>query len=116
MYMRDMLAKTMNEKLGIVRDEAALADGIADVDYYLSIADKISYDPNIMVYANYSLPGILTLAKATLLCALRREESRGAHVRNDYPTMRDSFSFASIVSYGGGECRVWLDKDGRYER
>ena len=116
MYMRDMLAKTMNEKLGIVRDEAALADGIADVDYYLSIADKISYDPNIMVYANYSLPGILTLAKATLLCALRREESRGAHVRNDYPTMRDSFSFASIVSYDGGECRVWLDKDGRYER
>lgn len=116
MYMRDMLAKTMNEKLGIVRDEATLAEGIADVDYYLSIAGKISYDSNIMLYANYSLPGILALAKATLACAQQRRESRGAHLRSDYPAAQDSLAFASIVSYDNGEYRVWLDKDGRYER
>jgi len=116
MYMRDMLAKTMNEKLGIVRDEATLAEGVADVDYYLSIVDKISFDPNIMMYANFSLPAILTLAKATLLCAQQRRESRGAHFRRDYPAAQDSLAFASIVSYDGGEYGLWLDKDGRYER
>ena len=116
MYMRDLLAKTMNEKLGIVRDEEMLAEGIADVDYYLSIVDKISYDPSVMMYVNYSLPGILALAKATLWCARQRRESRGAHFRSDYPAALESFGFASIVSYDDGECRVWLDKDGRYER
>ena len=115
-YMRDMLAQTMNEKLGIVRDQATLAGGIADVDYYLSIADKISYDPNVMLYTNYSLPGILALAKATLLCAQHRRESRGAHVRSDYPVSRDSFAFASVISYNDGDCSVWLDEGGRYER
>ena len=116
MYMRDLLAKTMNDKLGIVRDEEMLAKGIADVDYYLSIADKISYDPSVMMYTNYSLTGILALAKATLSCARQRRESRGAHFRSDYPATQDSFAFASVVSYDDGEYRVWLDKDGRYER
>ena len=112
----NMLANTMNEKLGIVRDQATLEEGIAEVDYYLSIADKISYDPNVMIYTNYSLPGILALARATLLCAQHRRESRGAHCRSDYPAVQDSLAFASIVSYSGGDYRVWLDKDGRYER
>ena len=115
-YMLDLLAKTMNEKLGIVRDQATLAEGVADIDYYLSIVDKISYDSTIMMYTNYSLPGILALAKAMLLCAQQRRESRGAHFRSDYPAAQDSFAFASIVSYDGGDFSVWLDKGGRYER
>ncbi len=116
MYIRDLLAKTMAECLGIVRNDSSLADGISDVDYYLSIAEKISYDPSAMMYANYSLVGILTLAKATLACARQRRESRGAHVRSDYPASQDSLCHASIVSYENGRYRVWLDKDKRYER
>lgn len=116
MYMRDLLAKTVNEALGIVRDEATLAQGLSDIDYYLSVADKISYGPNVMMYTNYSLPGILVLAKAAILCAQQRRESRGAHFRSDYPATQASLAFASIVSYNGGDYAVWLDKDGRYER
>ena len=69
-----------------------------------------------MLYTNYSLPGILALAKATLLCAQHRRESRGAHVRSDYPVSRDSFAFASVISYNDGDCSVWLDEGGRCER
>lgn len=83
--MRDVLAKTMNERLGIVRDEATLAEGVAEVDHCLSVADKIGYDPGATLYENCTLPGVLALAKATLLCALWRKESRGAHFRIDYP-------------------------------
>ena len=116
MYMRDLLAKTMNESLGIVRDEHTLESGISDVDHYLSIVDSLSYDPNVLTYANYSLPAILTIAKAALECALQRRESRGAHIRSDYPDSQDSMCAASIVSYDEGRFRVWLDKDRRYER
>jgi succinate dehydrogenase / fumarate reductase flavoprotein subunit len=116
MYMRDLLAKTMNESMGIVRDERSLTNGMRDVEYYLSVAEKISYDPSVMTYTNYSLPSILVLAKAMLACARERRETRGAHVRSDYPEEREGSGHASIVSYEGGRCRVWLDKDKRYER
>lgn len=116
MYMRDLLAKAMAENLGIVRDEHSLENGISDVDYYLSIADELSYDPNVLAYANYSLSAILVLARAVLECAVQRRESRGAHIRCDYPDMQDSLCAASIVSYDDGRFKVWLDKDKRYER
>jgi succinate dehydrogenase / fumarate reductase flavoprotein subunit len=99
-----------------VRDEATLAEGVAEVEHCLSVADKIGYDPGATLYENCTLPGVLALAKATLLCALWRKESRGAHFRIDYPATQDSLAFPSIVSYDGGEYDVWLDKDGRYER
>jgi succinate dehydrogenase / fumarate reductase flavoprotein subunit len=99
-----------------MRDEASIATGLSDVDNYLSVADKISYDPSAPVYANYSLTGILLLARAALACALERRESRGAHIRSDYPAEQESFCHASIVSYEDGQLRVWLDKDKRYER
>ena len=115
MYIRDMAAETMNRELGIVRDEESLMRGITDMDYYLSIAERIAYDSSVMMYANYSLTGILTLARATLTGALARRESRGSHFRKDYPDLNADMAFASIVSYDGGQYRVRLDKERFYE-
>ncbi|MBE6001942.1 MAG: hypothetical protein E7239_11295, partial [Sarcina sp.] len=63
MYMRDMLAETMQKHLGIVRSEDNLAQGLNDIDYDLSIAERIHYDSSVMPYFNYSLTAILTLAR-----------------------------------------------------
>lgn len=115
MYIRDLLAGTMNAKLGIVRDEKALDEGLKDVDYYLSVADKIRYDSSVLPYFNYSLTGILTLSKAILACAENRKESRGAHYRNDYPEPDQAFCYASIASYHSGDVCVRLDKEREYE-
>ena len=114
--VRDAITETMDRKMGVVRDGDALAEGMADIDRCLSDVGTISYDPHVMMYMNYCLPGLLVLARAALACAEHRTESRGAHVRSDYPAARDDFAFASIVSYNEGEFKVWLDKDGRYER
>ena len=84
MYIRDMLAETMQKRLGIMRDEANLSKGLEDVDYYLSVAERIRYDSSVMPYFNYSLVAILTLARATMTCALSRREIRGAHYRSDF--------------------------------
>ena len=115
MYIRDMLAQTMSDKLGIVRDEKTLSEGLRDIDYYLSVADKIHYDPSVMPYFNYSLGGILTLSKAIVTCAKERRESRGAHCRSDHPEQKDEYGCSSIISYDGGRFSVRPDKEREYE-
>ncbi len=115
MYIRDLAAQTVNRNLGIVRDASSLQKGIEDLDYYLSVAGRINYDSSVMMYFNYSLTGILTLARATMTSALERKESRGAHYRSDYPDADDSFAASSIISYDGGAYRVRLDKEREYE-
>ncbi len=114
-YIRDMLADTMREDLGISRNETALKKGIEAIDYYLSVADNINYDSSVPMHELYSLGAILSLARATLTCALERRESRGAHYREDYPDKDDGAQWATIISYDGGKYRVYLDKEKRYE-
>jgi len=114
-YIRDMLAETMRENLGIVRSAERLQKGIDDVSFYLSVADKIHYDRSELAYFGYSLSPILTLAKATLICAQSREESRGSHFRSDYPTTKDEKKAATIITYGNGSYQTYLDTEGKYE-
>ena len=115
-YIKDMLAETMQGCLGIVRNEEELQKGIDDISYYLSIADKIHYDSSELVYFTYSLSGILNLAKAILICAQSRKESRGAHYRSDYPSSSEDFASSTIISYDGGKFSTRIDSDGKYEK
>ncbi|MBQ9075937.1 MAG: FAD-binding protein [Mogibacterium sp.] len=115
MYIRDMAAQNLKEDLGIVRDEKRLRKGIEDVDFYLDIADKINYDRSVLPYFNYSLTGILTLARAVLVSADARHESRGAHFRSDYPEENRELQAASVISYDNSVYRVRYDMEGRYE-
>ena len=115
MYIRDMAAETMNRRLGIVRDGGELSRGLEDIEYYLSVAEKINYDRSVLPYSNYSLTGMLTLAKAVLLCAAARRESRGAHFRSDFPDTDAAYGHATLISYDGGAYRVRQDTEDTYE-
>ena len=114
-YMRDMLADTMQQHMGIVRTEESLAEGIKGIEYYQSVAEHLRYDPSVSAYANYSLTGILATAHASFSCALARKESRGAHYRSDAPQTLDDYAYATLVSYDGGTYRTWLDRERAYE-
>ncbi len=115
MYIRDIVAENLKGSMGIVRTAEGLEKGIEDIDYYISVADKIHYDRSELAYFSYSLGGILALAKAALTCALFRCESRGAHLRKDYPNTRDDYKAATIISYDDGKYRTYLDFDKNYE-
>ena len=115
MYIRDMLAETMNKHLGIVRTEEGLNKGISNVEYQLFVSEKMNYDSSVSAYTNYSLTGILNLARAVLMCAQFRKESRGAHFRSDYPEQSDEYSFATLISYDDGACHVRPDREMAYE-
>ena len=114
-HIRELLADTMRKYMSIVRTEKSLTQGIRDVDFFLSVADRIQYDPSVHEYSNYSLTGILTLARAALTSARARKESRGAHFRSDYPQSSEDYAAASLISYDQGEYRVKLDQENAYE-
>ena len=115
MHIRDLLGEIMSKSMGIVRTEDCLNQGIRDVDFYLSVAERIQYDASVSDYSNYSLQGMLTLARAVLTCARARKESRGAHYRSDYPKASKDFDFATLITYENGTYRVELDKEKFYE-
>ncbi len=110
-YIRYEIAKVMNESLGITRTEEKLLEGIQSVDYYLSISEKLSYDSDVSPYIGYSLRPMLLLARAILTSALERKETRGAHIRNDYPERNDEFAFCSVCEYQNGEHRISYVKE-----
>ncbi|MCR5304687.1 MAG: FAD-dependent oxidoreductase [Lachnospiraceae bacterium] len=114
-YMRDMIANTMNEKLGIVRNKESLEKGIEDMDYYLSAAEKISYDKSVLMYENYSITGLIILAKAIIISANERKESRGSHFRSDYPETDENSAYATIISYDEGRYKLRQDREHFYE-
>ena len=116
MHVRKLIADLMQERLGIARSETELRKGIDEVTFLLENVDKIHFNASEMPYFNYSVGGILALAKATLLAAESRKESRGAHVRTDYPETNDEFRASTILTYNNGSITTRLDIEGNYER
>lgn len=102
-YIRQEIAHLMNESLGITRTAEKLTDGINSVEYYLSISDKLIYDADVSPYEGYSMRPLLLLARAILTGALARKESRGAHIRADYPDRSDAYQCATVYAYRNGE-------------
>ena len=110
-YVRQEIVKLLNDCLGITRTEAKLVEGIRSVDYYISISDKLVYDSDVSPYIGYSLRPMLLLARAILTSAFARRETRGAHIRNDYPESSGEFAFCSVCDYQNGEHRIAYVKE-----
>ena len=110
-YIRYELAKLMKECLGVVRTERKLVEGIENVDYYLAISEKLVYDLDVSAYVGYSLRPMLLLARAILTSALARKETRGAHIREDYPERSVEYDCCSVCDYQNGEHRVSYEKE-----
>ena len=106
----------MNKYLGIARTEKELLKGRETLDFYLDAASKLNYDRNVLPYFNYSLQGILVLAKAVLVSAISRKETRGAHFRTDYPERDDNYAAASIISFNEGAYELYYDFEKKFEK
>ena len=110
-YVRNEIAKLMNDCLGITRTADKLDEGIRSVDYYLSISDKLMFDSDVSPYMGYSIKPMLLLARAILTSALARKETRGAHIRNDYPERSAEYDRCSVCTYQNGEHHVSFERE-----
>ena len=110
-YLMKALAGIMNGDMGITRSEEKLNKGIESIDYYLSVIDKLNYDVSVSPYQGYSLRSLFTLARAILTCANERKETRGAHIRDDFPETSDDFCASTLIRYNGGKYEITYKKE-----
>jgi succinate dehydrogenase / fumarate reductase flavoprotein subunit len=101
------LRDAMWESCGVVRDQAGLQHGLDRVAELRQLAGEVDVRPTSEGYADLAqaldLRASLAAAEATLLGALARAESRGAHQRRDHPELSPELrvNFQTRLDAGG---------------
>jgi succinate dehydrogenase / fumarate reductase, flavoprotein subunit len=87
------LRDAMWNHVGVVRDEDGLSAGIDRLDELAREAEDVDVRPDAQGHADLAaaldLRGSIQAARATVLLARERRESRGAHQRTDHPERDD---------------------------
>jgi fumarate reductase flavoprotein subunit len=111
--LRAEMQKTMEQSAGIYRAGDSLAGAVSTLRGLQERFLDVSIEDRSLTF-NTELPGALELsfmldvAEAIVNAALRREESRGAHQRTDFPSRDDDrFLAHSLVNRNpDGSCRI----------
>jgi L-aspartate oxidase len=98
------LQKIMLRYVGLVRTANGLQKGFDELSRQLPI-----YDTHMSKREEYEFANLLTCALLTTEAAIRREESRGGHYREDFP-QRDDQHWKKHIVFKRGEDRVeeWI--------
>lgn len=98
--LRAGVYRAVNESLTIARDKNGLEKGINEVDSILLEIGQKGINA-LDAYQAWLTKNIALLAKAMLASALHRTESRGAHMRMDFPDTDASQKKTSVAAYNG---------------
>jgi fumarate reductase flavoprotein subunit len=111
--IRGAMQHTLEGAAGIYRDADALAKAVDTLRELQDRAESATIgDPsrafNTQLVAALELAAMLDIAESIVHSALRREESRGAHQRTDFPKRNDERFLAHSLAYRepDGGCRV----------
>lgn len=78
----------MTEHAGVVRDEAGLLRGLAELDAIEARTADAGVHPDIAGFQDLAHAfDLKSAARATIEAALERRETRGCHNRSDYPDL-----------------------------
>jgi L-aspartate oxidase len=80
------LRSLMVRQMGIVRDQAGLAEADRDVHFWCRYALAREFDSQ----AGWELQNMLTVARLMIWAASQRKESRGVHYRSDFAQRDDA--------------------------
>jgi fumarate reductase flavoprotein subunit len=92
--LRAEMQKTMEESAGIYRTGASLEKGIAQLTHLRSRFGDIAIEDDSRTFntervSALELSFMIDIADAIVAAAMKREESRGAHQRTDFPARDD---------------------------
>ena len=111
-HITDQMQTTMMEKIGIYRNENDMAAAVEEIkelrERYGSVrVQDTSSQFNTDLLEMIELGNMLDLALITAESALKRQESRGAHSREDYPERDDDNWLKHTLAYlDGNEVRL----------
>jgi succinate dehydrogenase / fumarate reductase flavoprotein subunit len=95
------LQETMQELVGIVRDEAEMTRGLDQFPSFHERAARVAVQGNRAFNPGWhtalDLRHLLTVGEAITRAALERRESRGAHFRSDFPDKDPSDGTVNIL-------------------
>ena len=111
------LQKMMQLKVGIVRSESDLKEAIEDIKGLRERAKTVKVGGNVQFNPGWhlalDLENMLDISEIVAKAALQREESRGAHTREDFPNSEDEWgkvnSIAKQMDSGNEVVKVPLD-------
>ena len=82
---RNRLTDVMRQKVGVLRRAGELQEALDELD---GLTSRLRFGR--MGEAEYEVLNMLTLGTQIAKCALLREESRGVHLRDDFPEVNDA--------------------------
>jgi succinate dehydrogenase / fumarate reductase, flavoprotein subunit len=109
------LQDTMQDLVGIVRNESEMRDALEKINVFRKRAEKAAvtgnreYNPGW--HTALDLKNLLTASEAITRAALERKESRGAQFRDDYPGKNEQFAKVNmmIAKAADGSMQVRLE-------
>jgi succinate dehydrogenase / fumarate reductase flavoprotein subunit len=104
------LRDTMQETCGVVRSEEKLNEGLKRLASIRAASEDVDVRPTSEGFGDLAyaldLRGSLVVAEATVLGAIERQETRGAHNRSDYSQLDPNLKVNFIVSKDDDELAV----------
>jgi succinate dehydrogenase / fumarate reductase flavoprotein subunit len=105
------LQETMQNYVGIFRNEADLKRGLEEIEKLKQRAAQVRVDGSRLFNPGWhlgrDLQSMLTVSEAVAVSALERKESRGAHSRIDFPNYEEQWSkLNNIISQDGDGMRL----------
>ncbi len=95
------LQETMHNLVGIIRTQSELEQAIEKVRELKERSKRTGVEGNRQYNPGWHLAmdlrSLLTVSEAIALAALQREESRGAHTRDDYPNTSAEWGKSNVV-------------------
>ncbi len=100
--IHDDLRETMQHKVGLIRNADDMTSALGEIRALQERAQSVGAAGGRAYNGGWhealDLEHMLTVAEATASAALEREESRGGHTRDDFPTPTDEFGAVNIVA------------------
>ncbi|MDE0739077.1 MAG: fumarate reductase/succinate dehydrogenase flavoprotein subunit [Planctomycetota bacterium] len=108
------LQDTMQELVGIVRKQAEMDEAVEKIAALKQRADQAvapgnrEYNPGW--HTALDLHNLLTVSEAVARTAAQRQESRGAHFREDYPEKSEEWGSSSLVVSKGADGNMEINR------